>query len=162
MHKSYLSGAVILLIVGFVLFCSSVWLTGCTLQLPNMSQTINITEQDLNAQVATSTSSFSGLYIDLVPGGAAINATVTGRNRTIDLTARTTVSIVNNGVALYVTEVTAGGRTLPAPIVDLINSDLIPSINNTLNAQIPAGTIEDVTITNTDMTVTVEISSRDW
>ncbi|MEL6271457.1 MAG: hypothetical protein AAFR22_16740, partial [Chloroflexota bacterium] len=80
----------------------------------------------------------------------------------IDLTARTTVSIVNNGVALYVTEVTAGGRTLPAPIVDLINSDLIPSVNDTLNAQIPAGTIEDVTITNTDMTVTVEISSRDW
>ena len=159
MQKGYISGAIIRWIAGLAVLCSSVWLTGCTLQLPGISQTVEVTEQELNAQLAASNTSFNGLYIDLVPGGAAINATVTQRNRTIDLTARTTVSVVNNGVALYVTDVTAGGRTLPTPIVDRINSDLIPSVNATLNAQIPAGTIQDATITNTEMIVTVEITS---
>jgi hypothetical protein len=129
-------------------------LTGCT--MGDVALSAVLTEEEINADLAeASTEDFSNLFVDLVPGGLNIQMTTTQGPRTIDIVATTTVIVEENTVVVSVTDITANERELPPPIVARVNAEVVPAVNESLNEQVPVGEIQSVTITNTEMTVTI-------
>lgn len=127
-----------------------------------------VTETELNDQLAeelAGMANISGVYIDLVPGGATVRADVALRRQVVSVSVTTTVSIQDNNVLFYVTQITAGGRNVPNAVVNQVNAQLIPVINDALadlmeQFEITYGyTLTEIRVDNTTLTIEITPST---
>lgn len=121
-----------------------------------------ISESLLNELLAPELANAAGVsyvYIDLVPGGATIESRVQVAGQWVTVSATTLFTVRNGTLLLYITRARVGSLPAPGPAVDLINRQIIPSINtviyNTLRESSPYGDIYllKMDVTHTELAV---------
>jgi hypothetical protein len=122
-------------------------------------RSISLSEDFVNTYITPQVVDATGLqsiYIDLIPGGINFTTRIATQAGTVSVTATSILTVDDEGYILaYLTGSSVGGFPSPAPVQDILNNTVIPSINTELNraVRLDPCRIAALTITNTDMLV---------
>lgn len=133
-----------------------------TLSYSGIQPSVTLTESQINELLMSQLANVSGarnVYVDLVPGGATISAIIPVGRRALTVSATTTLTVQDGALLLYLTRATIGNVPVPTSALDVINQQIIPAVNDTLNDVLAEyGSLDQIYLTaieatNNDLTI---------
>jgi hypothetical protein len=124
------------------------------------TRTITLTEQQINSRYRMTNpprQQVTNKNVNLQPNQVVLSATWTARGSTpLNVSATVVPTITNGRVIWSVTTATVNGVAATAEQLTLINTHIANTWRNLISNQLPNGRITAVTITENDITFTVQ------
>lgn len=125
-------------------------------------RTITITEQQANQSYWVThpfSRAVSNVVVDFQPGKVVISKTVTLRNRPPVAVVTTYAPNINNGRLYWsVSSKTLNGDPISADVLAQINTSITTSWRNWVRGKLPASKVTAISITETEMTITLALN----